>query len=367
MQVTEPGVKTRIIGRVASPDGRAPPCGECLRLQISPEPFMRLMMSLFAVLLLCCATSAQALADKRVALVIGNSNYRAAPRIDTAVNDATAMAELFRKAGFDFVDLKSDLGLLQFRSAIADFRKAAEGSDIAVVYYAGHGLEVDRENYLIPVDAALLNIQDTNSELVSLQAMVSATAGASKLHLIVLDACRDIASGVRIRRENGLGSRVPSAGLARVEPAAVDTLIAYASGASTTSVDQGVDHSPFTAALLKSLTVPGLDIRLAFARVRDDVRKATDGRQEPFVYGSMSGGIISLAQAAAGPSTSDADQKSDFELVDKINTRRAWLVFLRTYKTGFYADLARARLKAVVEDPGGALVPPPPDPPAGTR
>jgi uncharacterized caspase-like protein len=329
---------------------------------------MRLIGSLFAMLLLlCCATSAPALADKRVALVIGNSNYRAAPRIDTAVNDATAMAELFRKAGFDFVDLKSDLGLLPFRAAVADFRKAAEGSDIAVVYYAGHGLEIGRENYLIPVDAALLNIQDIDSELISLNAMLSATAGASKLHLVVLDACRDIVSAVRIRRENGSGSHVLATGPGRVEPAAADTLIAYASRAGTTSIDQGVDHSPFTAALLKSLTIPGLDIRLAFGRVRDDVRKATDGRQEPFVYGSMSASITPLVAAAAELQNPDADQKNDFELVSKINTRTAWRVFLQTYKAGSYVDQARARLKALDQDPGGAFVPPAPDPPAGPR
>jgi uncharacterized caspase-like protein len=328
---------------------------------------MRLILSVLAMLLLCCATSAEALADKRVALVIGNSNYRAAPRIETAANDATAMAALFRKAGFDFVDLKSDLGLVQFRSAIADFRKAAEGSDIAVIYYAGHGLEVDRENYLIPVDAALLNIQDTGSELVSLQAMVSATAGASKLHFVVLDACHDIVSAVRVRRENGLGTRVPAAGLGRVGSTGADTLIAYASRAGTTSVDQGVDHSPYAAALLKSLTIPGLDIRLALGRVRDDVRKETDGRQEPFVYGSMSGDMVPRAAAAAGPHPPEADQKSDYELVDKINTRKAWRVFVETYKSGLYVDLARARLNAFDEVPSVAPVPAPPEPPAGTR
>jgi uncharacterized caspase-like protein len=319
------------------------------------------------MLLLCCAASAPALADKRVALVIGNSNYRAAPRIETAVNDATAMAELFRKAGFDFVDQRSDLGLLPFQSAIADFRKAAESSDIAVIYYAGHGLEADRENYLIPVDAALLNIQHINSELIPLQAMVSATAGAGKMHLVILDACHDIISAVRIRRENGLGARVFSAGLGRIEQTGADTLIAYASRAGTTSVDRGVDHSPYTAALLKSLTIPGLDIRLALGRVRDDVKNATDGRQEPFVFGSMSGDMISLAAATAGPQTREADQKSDYELVEKINTRKAWHLFLETYKSGYYADLARARLNALDEIPSVAPVPAPPDPPAGAR
>jgi uncharacterized caspase-like protein len=326
-----------------------------------PEPSMRLMLSVFAACLLYCGSSTGALADKRVALVIGNSTYQAAPAIDTAVRDATAIAAMFREAGFESVDLRSDIGLAQFQAAIRDFRKTAEGSDTAIVYYAGHGLSIGRENYLIPVDADLQNIQDAGQELVSLQAVVAATGAAGKLHVVVLDACRDISSAVRIRTENRLGSHLLAWVLGRPQSTSDDTLLAYASKPGTTSVDLGGDHSPYTAALLKSLTVPGLDIRLAFGRVRDDVKKATDGRQEPYVYGSMSRGNFSLAQASSAPTTSDGDDaRRDYELIARINTRLAWQVFLDIYKTGFYADKARARLKALDDDSSPGWVPPAP-------
>jgi uncharacterized caspase-like protein len=321
---------------------------------------MRLMVSVFAACLLYCVSSASALADKRAALVIGNSAYQAAPRIDTAVNDATAIAALFRQAGFESVDLKSDLGLAQFQAAIRDFRKTADGSDFAIVYFAGHGLAIGRENYLVPVDTDLQNIEDAGQELVSLQAMVSATGGASKLHLVVLDACRDIASAVRIRRDNGLGSHLLFSGLGRFQPKSADTLVAYASKPGTTSVDLGGDHSPYTSALLKSLTVPGLDIRLAFARVRDDVKNATDGRQEPYVYGAMRGNLSPVQAPASIKAPDGDDARRDYELVARIDTKLAWQVFLDMYKTGVYADQARARLKALEDGSGGEPVLPAP-------
>src|SRR5262244_3506075 len=138
------------------------------------------------------------------------------------------------------------------------------------------------------------------------------------------------------------------AGLGKVEPTSTDTLIAYAAKAGSTADDGTGEHSPFTTAVLRNLPVPGLDVRLAFGRVRDEVLKATANRQEPFVYGSLGGGNIALVPAPATRQEAPvSDVKADYELVQKIGSKRAWEVFLGTHPTGFYADLARAQIEAL--------------------
>jgi hypothetical protein len=137
-------------------------------------------------------------------------------------------------------------------------------------------------------------------------------------------------------------------GLIAVEPTKANTLIAYAAKGGSTAEDGDGQHSPFTTSILKNLTVPGLDVRLAFGRVRDEVLKVTASRQEPFVYGSLGGGNIALVPAPAkAPEASVNEVKADYELVQKIGSKRAWEVFLGTHPTGFYADLARAQIEAL--------------------
>jgi membrane protein involved in colicin uptake len=166
------------------------------------------------------------------------------------------------------------------------------------------------------------------------------------LRLIILDACRDNPFISIMRRERKVASRAVVAGLGKVEPTSTDTLIAYAAKAGSTADDGDGDHSPFTTSLLKNLTVPGLDVRLAFGRVRDEVLKMTGSRQEPFVYGSLGGGNISLVPPPPVPrETPVSDIKTDYELVEKVGTARAWQVFLATHPNGFYADLARAQIE----------------------
>jgi len=140
------------------------------------------------------------------------------------------------------------------------------------------------------------------------------------------------------------GRAQPSLG--RVEPTQSNTLIAYAAKAGSTSVESDGEHSPFVTALLRNIAVPGLDVRLAFGRVRDEVMESTAGRQEPFVYGSMDGRVFSLVPASSQPSSDDSgDVGADYELVKKIGTAHAFKVFLDTHPTGHYADLAREDLK----------------------
>ena len=223
-----------------------------------------------------------ALADKRVALIVGNSSYQTVPQLPNPSRDASAVAKMFKDAGFDSVDLVLNVGNLDFKRAIRKFENAADQADIAVVYYAGHGLEIGDTNYLIPVDARLASDRDADDEAIPLERLVSSADGARRLRLIMLDACRDNPFVSTMKRERKVATRATvSSGLGRVEPTSADTLIAYAAKAGSTADDGNGDHSPFTSAVLKNLTIPGLDVRLAFGRVRDEVLRTTGNRQEP--------------------------------------------------------------------------------------
>ena len=206
-----------------------------------------------------------ALASKRVALVIGNSNYVRVSQLPNPEKDADAFAALLRTAGFDTVELRSNLGTSDMRRALRDFADRVRGAEIAVVYYAGHGIEVDGANYLIPVDAALSRDIDVDDEAVSLDRILKILEPAKKLRLVILDACRDNPFAVIMRRTST--TRTVARGLARVEPPSSDTLVAFAARAGSTAVDGDSQHSPFTSALLKNIATPGLDLQLAFGLI----------------------------------------------------------------------------------------------------
>jgi formylglycine-generating enzyme required for sulfatase activity len=255
------------------------------------------MRSLGAIILavMLCGMASQAHAEKRAALVIGNSSYRNVPSLPNPSNDAADIAALLRSAGFSAVDVRRDLGISDMRRAISDFAEAASDVDVAVVYFAGHGIEVDGSNYVIPVDAKLLRDFDIEDETVSVERILKSIEPARKLRLVILDACRDNPFLKTMKRT--VASRSVGRGLAKVEPAVSDTLIAFAAKAGSVALDGDARNSPFTVALLHNIASPGLDLRIAFGRVRDEVLKATNRKQEPFVYGSLGGSVISIVDA----------------------------------------------------------------------
>ena len=238
---------------------------------------------------------ASAQKEKRIALVIGQSGYQHVPKLPNPLNDASAIADKFKAAGFE-VDTRRDLTNIELRRAMREFTAATRNADIAVVYFAGHGFEVSGTNYLIPVDAKLQSDLDVEDESLSLDRVVKALEPAKRLRLIILDACRDNPFLKSMTRT--IASRQVTSGFAKVEPD-TDTLIAFAAKAGSTADDGAGKHSPFTAALLNNLFEPGTDIRIALGRVRDDVKRATGNKQEPFVYGSLGGSTVSL-RAGAG-------------------------------------------------------------------
>nr|WP_041757013.1 caspase family protein [Bradyrhizobium sp. ORS 278] len=312
-----------------------------------------MVATIVGTLFLAVLAPDRALAERRVALVIGNSSYQSVPQLANPARDANSIAKMFRDAGFETVDTLINVGNLEFKRAIRKFEATADQADIVVVYYAGHGLEIGGLNYLIPVDARLASDRDADDEAIPLERLVSSADGAKRLRLVILDACRDNPFVSTMRRERrSTTTRAVGGGLGKVEPTLTDTLIAYAAKAGSTADDGDGEHSPFTLSILKNLTVPGLDVRLAFGRVRDEVLRSTGNRQEPYVYGALGGGTISLVPAPAIPQEAPvSDVKADYELVQKISTKRAWEVFLATHPTGFYADLARAQLDAMNSQP----------------
>src|SRR5262249_16474341 len=308
----------------------------------------RCISALFLSVVLLLATSLAANAEKRVALVVGNSSYQNAARLPNPSRDAASMADMFRNAGFDTVILQQDVGNLDFKRAVRRFEEAALDADIAVVFYAGHGIEIGGVNYVIPTDAKLASDFDVPDEAIALDRIVDAVGSAKLLHLIILDACRDNPFAANMKRR--IASRSVSAGLAKVEPTTADTLIAFAAKAGSTASDGTGEHSPYTTALLQNLMVPGVDIRLAFGRVRDEVMRITNQSQEPFVYGSLGGRAISLlgttdtvAPALPAPVDPNVEARLDYQQFEKVGTKEAWDAFLTLHPSGPYADLARAQ------------------------
>jgi tetratricopeptide (TPR) repeat protein len=225
----------------------------------------------------------------RIALVIGNSRYRNVPVLANPVHDAEMVAEVLKRTGFASVTLLEDLSKDAMVTALHDFAAEAEKADWAVVYYAGHGMEVGGVNYLIPVDARLATDRDVSFEAVPLDQVLNAAERASKLRLVILDACRDNPFKSQMKRTLAFAaSRSVSVGLAPVEPDP-GTLVVYAAKGGERASDGDGDHGPFAAALVKDIVVPGLEIRRLFDVVRDDVLEITHHEQQPFSYGSISG------------------------------------------------------------------------------
>src|SRR5258707_9955373 len=194
-----------------------------------------------ALLLLVCQP---ALAEKRVALVLGNSAYQNVPRLPNPVNDGARIAATLRDAGCDVVDSRHDVAAAETRRALRDFADRARDADIAVVYYAGHGIEVDGANYLIPVAARPDRDTDVYDEALSLDRILIAIEPAKKLRLVILDACRDNPFAKGMKRT--VATRAIGQGLAKGEPTSPNVLIAYSAKAGFTATDRDGSNSPFT-------------------------------------------------------------------------------------------------------------------------
>jgi len=295
----------------------------------------------------------QALAGERVALVIGNSAYRHAPSLPNPPRDAEVMAAALRQVGFSTVEVRRDQGKAAIEAALKQFAQEARGAEVAVVYYAGHSLEQAGVNYLVPVDATLATDADVEYETVPLRLLERSVEGASRLKLIILDACRNNPFADGMKRTSA--TRAIGRGLARVEPEG-DTLIAYAAREGAVASDGDVGNSPYTASLVRHLATPGLEIRILFGRVRDDVLKTTGRAQEPAIYGSLGGepfyfvaGAAGATTLAAAPAPADpaAMELAFWQSASVGNDAAQLRVYLTKYPDGAFAELAKAKIAAL--------------------
>ena len=326
---------------------------------------------------LCCAVvlivicllffvSSSAMSAQRVALVIGNSNYAHVPVLPNPRNDASDIGAALERLGFAVTRLENaDRNSLW--QGLQEFKRAASVSKVAAVFYAGHGIEVDQRNFLVPVDARLASDQDVEFETVPLDLVMRALDGASELRLVILDACRDNPFAAKMQRSGA--TRSIGRGLARLEPSE-QTLVAYSAEAGTVASDGDGRNSPYTEALLRHIEEPGLELDLMFRHVRDSVLSSTGGSQRPFTYGSLSSQGTYLTGRPAVESTVVSGQSGSsggvrtepnsgsFELAfwDSIKNSKDpadFQAYLTQFPSGTFTALARnniERLKSATEE-----------------
>jgi hypothetical protein len=307
----------------------------------------RSYLLLFTVALLALLTTGPAKADKRVALVVGNSTYKNVTQLDNSGNDARLMAETLRNVGFTLVGSRAqiDLDKTSFDDAIQSFGNQLAGADVALFYYAGHGVQIRGSNYMVPISANPTKEADVDFQMVNVALVLRQMEGSgTKLNLLILDACRNNPFGAR-------GLRSTSSGLAQMQ-APEGTLISYATQPGNVAQDGTDGDSPYTKALVQTIKRAGLDIFQTFNEVGLAVKRSTRGQQQPWVSSSPIDGNFYFVSPAAGsgsPPVSNApsstNEAAQAWAATKDATNPAVLeAFIQHYGATFYADLARARL-----------------------
>jgi uncharacterized caspase-like protein len=313
--------------------------------------------------------------DKRVALVIGNGAYQSAIRLDNAVFDAKAVAESFRKLGFQVVD-GYDLDIDQMRSKVSEFSAALSDSKSAVIYYAGHGISVDEENYLVPTDIILKSPTDLDLNAISVSLLLKQMKRDDRVNIVILDACRDNPFAAVLARQK-TRALVVERGLTRIDgDLARGTLIAFASDPKSTALDGPTGaHSPFTAAFLAHLFDSGVTIDTVMSRVRNDVWEKTGHHQLPWVNTSligeyelnpqpMSEPVVDNAKPVAIPTEFAADPKQAqenllWESAQHSNLGADYQAYLSAFPAGVFAQMAKNRIASMESASASAPTPAP--------
>ncbi|WP_460450353.1 caspase family protein [Alsobacter sp. SYSU BS001988] len=240
-------------------------------------------IGLIAALILALLSDS-ALAERRVALVIGNANYKKINRLENPVNDAPDISEALRKVGFEVI-VKTDTDKGGFDRALSEFARKAAGSDAALFYYAGHGIQYQKQNYLLPVDIEVEDYNDVEFQAVNVTRVMTALERTTGVKIIILDACRDNPLD-RMLSQSTRSAYGATRGLARIDRTE-GLVIAYATAPDQVAQDGSGRNSPFTEALIRRLAEPGLEIATLFRRVTQDVYERTNGRQRPEVSISL--------------------------------------------------------------------------------
>src|ERR1700679_4306028 len=256
-----------------------------------------ILLCVFAAL---AATQADAIAGVRLALVLGNSKYQAVPELDNPANDAADLAQALRGVGFEVIE-ESDATREAMAKAVHDFSERLRGADVALFFYAGHGLQMNGENYLLPVDAKIENAADVRFSTINLSDIQQEMEGSGRANIIILDACRNNPFAEKLARG---GRGVTTRGLGRIDATGEGSLIVYSTQPNNVALDGAGRNSPFTGALLRYVGTPGLEVRQMISKVRGDVLQATDRRQTPWDSSSLVGDVYLAVLPAASAATS---------------------------------------------------------------
>ncbi len=361
-----------------------------------PAPVRLLLATVLATVMMI--TGAMAAVQKRVALVIGNSAYTTAPELINPKNDATDMAAKLRNLGFDVVE-GQDLDYRNMRKTVRKFIGKTENADVALFFYAGHGLQVNGQNYLMPVDAQLAEEDDLDFEAMPVKMVLNAMERNSKATLLFLDACRNNPLGRGLARSMGVRSSSVGSGLAEIG-SGVGTLISFATKPGAVALDGEGRNSPFTTALLKHIDTPNQDITRTLVSVRRDVLASTNSKQVPWENSSLTNRVVLLEEKKAEPQvvaaltpqpatagavtpqphlvTPQPNPNGGIQVelvfwssVERDNTAEGYRQYLAKYPNGQFSGLARlraAQLEVKAKSPQGtqelaktAPVPPAPD------
>ncbi|MDB5484805.1 MAG: peptidase, partial [Tardiphaga sp.] len=309
-------------------------------------------------------------AARRVAFVVGNGAYKNVEPLPNPSIDAKAMASALRNVGFEVVE-GVNLTRDGMTERLLDFGKKAQGADVAVFFYAGHGISVNNVNYLLPIDANLKSEMDVKlGAAINVETTLEQTMGDAKVKLVFLDACRDNPFAAKIKASGSATRSVAaSSGLAEMK-SGEGTLIAFATGPGQTALDgQQGTNSPFTRALLANITTPGVEIQQAMTKVRAQVNEETNKGQLPWGHTNLIGAVyLNPAAAPAVASNpvgatpaptavvSSSGGGSDLELefwrsIKDSNKPEELNAYLSSYPNGQFKPLALARIASLQDGP----------------
>ncbi len=301
---------------------------------------LKLFFATVAVLCVVAAAPAMA-AGKRVALIIGNSAYVNGNNLPNPMNDAGVVAQTARKAGFEIMQA-NDLAVVSFHQKLREFRDKADSAEVAMIYYAGHGIDNNGENWLIPTDVHLADPRDLQTEAISLSEVLSSVAGA-KLRIVLLDACRNNPFGDKWTSL----SRAIQPGLSRID-ATEGSLVIFAADPGSTILDDGAGgNSYFAKAIANRLAEPGLQLQMLGNKIYDDVRTASGGKQRPFPTQRLTGMDFFLVPKPEDPGARMDSDDATFLRAQQVNTAAAYLDYVNKFPTGKSALIATSLYSAL--------------------
>jgi len=326
-------------------------------------------LSLICLLFTADGARNSAKADKRVAFVVGNGAYKNVAQLPNPPIDAKAMAAVLRNVGFDVVE-GTNLTRDSMTERLLEFGKKAQGADVAVFFYAGHGIAISGTNYLLPVDADIKSEMDVKlGAAINIDLTLDQTMSDAKVKLVFLDACRDNPFAAKIKSNASTRSVSVGSGLAEMK-SGEGTLIAFATGPGQTALDghEGA-NSPFTRALIDNITQPGVEIQQAMTKVRAEVNEQTNKGQLPWGHTNLIGSVylnpapapvVAGAPANAGPALASTAGSNDVELefwrsIKDSKKPEELNAYLSSYPNGQFRSLALSRI-ASLENPGNTNV-----------